>query len=130
MSNSIVCLQETWALNQTKIDNCIYTLNKKIFSRSAKKDSDQGRPSGGIAFIVDKELKCTFIDLDERVNVLIVGNLAIINVYLTYFDASDRNKFEYTSQIELLSQTVQSQFNKGNEIVILGDFNTDPMKEN
>ncbi|CAF1025656.1 unnamed protein product [Brachionus calyciflorus] len=128
MFNSIVCVQETWALNKDKIEDCIYTLNKKTFCSEAKKNASEGRPSGGLAFIVDKNIKCEFYDLDDRINVLVMDGLAIFNVYLTYYDGKLINKFEFSSQIAQLEELVNEYRKKEQEILIVGDFNTDPIK--
>ncbi|CAF1144727.1 unnamed protein product [Brachionus calyciflorus] len=81
MINSLVCLQETWALNQNQIDDCIITTDKNIYRRN-------------------------------------------------YYDGTNNNKFEFSSLLIQLTEKIYEFKSKGYEILILGDFNTDPIKDN
>ncbi|CAF0908600.1 unnamed protein product [Brachionus calyciflorus] len=104
-------------------------LDNKNF-RKAKKDKSTGRPSGGLAFIIDKNIESKYIDLSDRINILIINKLAIINVYLTYYDGSIENKFDFSSEITQLNETLDDLKRQDFEIIVLGDFNADPIKTN
>lgn len=95
----IVCVQETWAESKLKIDNTLYISDRIVDSKNAVRFSNIGRPSGGIAFIVNSQLNtsCTFIS--DRIGILKINKLAIINLYLTYDNGSLENKLSYFSEL-------------------------------
>ncbi|CAF0820346.1 unnamed protein product [Brachionus calyciflorus] len=128
--NSIVCIQETWAETNLKIKNCIYTTGKNIYSKNAIRISSVGRPSGGIAFIVDQnfETKCSF--LNDRIGILKLNRLVIFNLYLICNNSSSENNLIFQSDLELIRESIKSFRSKGFEILVLGDFNTDINKNN
>ncbi|CAF0815493.1 unnamed protein product, partial [Brachionus calyciflorus] len=124
INNNIVCIQETWTDNIFKIDETVYTLNNKIYLEPAKRNSNFGRMSVGLAFIIDDDLNVKFEPLNERISVLYINRLAIVNIYLIY-ENNTQNRFEYTSSIAILNELINELEFKKMDVIIIGDFNTD-----
>ncbi|CAF1131234.1 unnamed protein product, partial [Brachionus calyciflorus] len=82
--NSIVCIQESWIENEKKLENSIYIANKLYFFEPATRYHTTGRASGGLAFIFDDHLNPIYELLNKRIGLLIVNQLAILNVHLIY----------------------------------------------
>ncbi|CAF0788817.1 unnamed protein product [Brachionus calyciflorus] len=78
--HAIVCIQETWAETYMKIKNSIFISEKNVYSKNATRSSHLGRPSGGLAFIIDQNLntKCSF--LNDRIGILKINKLVVYNV--------------------------------------------------
>lgn len=128
LTHNIVCVQETWATNKNSIKKNIYCLNKRLYFSPARKVSKLGRPSGGLAFIVDNDLKCQVIFKSERVGLINIGDTIIVNVYLPYFDGNQESKLEFEQELAILQEILNR--NSGNRVIIVGDMNTDIIKGN
>jgi len=125
---SILFVNETKAMNQLNIDEVIYLNDKKLFSKNATRKGKKGNCSGGLAFIVDSNLKARVKFLSNRVGQLRLNNLCLIGVYLTYDDNTPRSLIDLEAELELVFQTVRNRTNEGYECIILGDFNVDMYK--
>lgn len=125
---SILFVNETKAMNQLNTDEIIFLNDKKIFSKNAVRKGSKGNCSGGLAFIVDSNLKARVKFLSNRVGQLRLNNLCIIGVYLTYNDNTPRSLIDLEAELELVFQTVRNRKNEGYECIILGDFNVDMYK--
>ena len=68
---NILCIQESWHLSYEQIDENLLIGGKKIFHKQATKTSKKGRPSGGLVFIVDSEIKCSAIFPSKRIGILL-----------------------------------------------------------
>ncbi|CAF0951735.1 unnamed protein product [Brachionus calyciflorus] len=128
MQNSVVCVQETWAECKNDLDNSIYITGKKIIYKHAIRRSKVGRASGGLAFI-DENLVFKQKFYSDRIGELTIGNLTILNIYLTFNDGSARSKEEFQNDLIFLQEILKRNANKRNTIII-GDFNADPIKNN
>ncbi|CAF1056437.1 unnamed protein product [Brachionus calyciflorus] len=105
LTHNIVFIQETWATNLKVIQDNIYCLNKEIFWNPATKIQKKGRPSGGLAMIVDKGITCCKI-----LNGLI------------------EHKLEFDIEIDQLNDFIQNLDNKN--IILMGDFNVEIARNN
>lgn len=125
---SILFVNETKAMNQLNTDDIIYLNDKKIFSKNATRKGKKGNCSGGLAFIVDSNLKARVKYLSNRVGQLRLNKLCVIGVYFTYNDSSPRSLIDLEAELELVFQTVRNRTNEGYECIIIGDFNVDMLK--
>ncbi len=121
-------VNETKSAKQLNIEDVIYLNNKKIFSKNATRVNKKGNNSGGLAFIVDNNLKCRVKYLSNRVGQLRLNNLCILGVYLTYCDSSLRSFIDLEAELELIFQTVSIRQKEGYDCLIIGDFNIDMVK--
>ncbi|CAF1065010.1 unnamed protein product [Brachionus calyciflorus] len=128
LNNNIVCVQETWATNKSSIEKNIYVLNKKIFFTPAIKLNKKGRPSGGLACIIDINIKCTYQQMSNRIGILYLPDIIIINVYFPYYTGSFDQNQEFGQEIMNLEEILN--LNPHKEIIILGDLNTDIIRKN
>ena len=96
--NSILCLQVTWT-NQEGIRKSLYIEEKKIYSISARKTNRLGRPKGGLAFIVDNGLECSVKLENDRIGIMKIHNLILINMYMIYGGSSE-NELEFELDIK------------------------------
>jgi exonuclease III len=127
LESNILVVQETKMTSQLALENNIHVPYKKIFCKPAKKT--RGAPSGGMAFIVDKDLKCSVKFHSNRIGVLKLNKLTIINVYLMYHTGSKVDQAKFEEQIALIEEIIAQNENKGAEVIVVGDFNTDINKE-
>ena len=102
LESNILAVQETKMTSQLALENNIHVPNKKIFCKPAKKT--RGAPSGGLAFIVDKELKCSVKFHLNRIGVLKLNKLTVINVYLMYHTGSKVDQAKFEEQIALVER--------------------------
>jgi len=121
--NNIVCIQESWHLSYEDIKNNILVSEKKFFHVCAQKSDNLGRPSGGLIYVVDKKIKCSAYFPSARVGVLFIHNVALINVYLPYYNANLIMEFE--CEINLLSNLIRKLIEDNYKIIVTGDFNCD-----
>ena len=126
---SILFLNETKATSQLNTDDVIYLNNKKIFSKNAIRKGKKGNSSGGLAFIVDSNLKSRVKLISNRIGQLRLNKLCIIGVYLTYNDNTPTSLIDLEAKLELVFQTVRNRQNEGYECLIIGDFNVDMLKQ-
>lgn len=128
--SNVLCLQETWHKTYDDIDDSIYIKSKKFLHKPATKAYSKGRFSGGLAFIVDENLKCNSEFLNNRIGILKINKLAIINVYLIHFNGSKSSTLEYEADISLINNAINNLKSNGYETILMGDFNTDFSKNN
>ena len=100
------------------------TINKNIFANPAKKNNIKGRPSGGLAFIVDKSFKSKVKHLNERISILILGSLILVNVYLIH-GGKEINNLEFESDFYLVESIYEQYQSDKHKVIILGYFITD-----
>ncbi|CAF0746170.1 unnamed protein product [Brachionus calyciflorus] len=125
IDHNIVCIQEHWAVKKDTICQNIYSLDRQIFFSPALKKSKKGRPAGGLAFIVNKDLKCRVKFISHRIGYLKVGNLVIINVYLPFYSGVIEDMTEYDLELAHLDEIISTTTDR---VFIMGDFNTDIVK--
>jgi exonuclease III len=128
MSHNIVCIQETWATTAKTISDAIYCSKKRVVHYPASRRHKTGRASGGIAFILDTDLKYESRFISPRLRLLKVSNLTIINVYLPFHTGELDTQHEYDQEIENLQALLESE--KRENVIIIGDMNTDITKPN
>ncbi|RNA40614.1 RNA-directed DNA polymerase from mobile element jockey-like [Brachionus plicatilis] len=125
IENQVVCIQATWAESIKTIDESIFIPKKSIFWTPATRFFNTGRASGGLAFILNDDLNPKFSTLNERISLIKLSGLAIINVYLKFENNKDGNRLIFESDLVLLELTLNELKRQAFDIVILGDFNTD-----
>ncbi|RNA32893.1 hypothetical protein BpHYR1_024442 [Brachionus plicatilis] len=113
LTHNIVCIQETWAMNKSAIEQNLYCFIKTVYFKPARKFSKTG---GTVRF-------CSY-----RVGFLDYGEISLINVYLPFFDGSLDNKFEFDQEMEIIQDLFDQRI--GRKIYIMGDMNTDIAKTN
>ncbi|CAF1081199.1 unnamed protein product, partial [Brachionus calyciflorus] len=125
-NTEILLLQETLVRSKTDLDNSLFSSNFNIFAKTAKKINQLGRQSGGLAFVVKKNVKViSHRFINERIGILRLHRISIINVYLPYFDRTKEQQLEYELNIHLLEEVIDSEKKNHQEIILAGDFNTD-----
>lgn len=129
LDHDIVCIQETWCMNTTSIDGVISVNNKKIYHKAAIKFSRTGRPSGGLGFIVNKNLKVYVNHISDRISVLKINKLIIINVYMIYDDNSKDNYYVYKDDLMTIQEIYDTHIKNNMEIMLIGDMNVDFTKK-
>ena len=93
--------------NMSQIVKTIILPEKKIFHSTATKTAKKGWYSGGLIFIVENNLKSSFIFPNDRIGVLNVGANSIIQVYLPFNDGKIDTITEYSNQLDVISKTIQ-----------------------
>ncbi len=121
---NVLCIQESWHLSYEQIDENLLIAGKKIFHKYATKTSKKGRPSGGLIFIVDSEIKCSAMFPSKRIGVLLINNLAIMNVYMP-FGKDEESVLEFEIELNLIMKLIDTFENEKREIILTGDFNCD-----
>jgi hypothetical protein len=128
-NNNILFLCETMTNDDTVQQDIITYHNVKLFEIKSIR-SERGRPSKGSIWILPKELKCTFEQISNRISIVCLSNVILAGVYLPYFDGNQENKIEFEYEIELLKSLCRTSMQNGKSLVILGDFNADPSRNN
>jgi endonuclease/exonuclease/phosphatase family metal-dependent hydrolase len=80
-----------------------------------------------MAYIFDKDIKASCHFHTPRHGVLKIGNTAFISVYYTYFNDSIEHMLRLDEEISTIINNLRIE---NFEIVLLGDFNCDPSKDN
>lgn len=125
LDHDILCMQETWCTDNAQIDNVINIQGKKIYHKEAKKMSRNGRPSGGLGFIVNKNLRVYIKHISDRISLLKINNLLIININMIYDDGSKENNYTYENDLMLTQEIYDSNIINQMEIILIGDMNVD-----
>ena len=121
--NDVVCIQELIDTNEEICKSLIKVSSRDIHVMPSRRTD--GRPAGGIMFVVKSEIKHEVNFINGHIGVLKIGKLAIINVYLVYNAGSVENSMEYQLQLTQLLELIKKLKRKEKEIFILGDFNVD-----
>ncbi|RNA07486.1 hypothetical protein BpHYR1_013432 [Brachionus plicatilis] len=109
------------------------SLSKKqehIFDLQWKNKVKEGRRYGGIGWLIKNglnlvhEVKFT----NERISHLELENIIVIGVYLTSNDSSQKSLNEHIYDLVTLENLILSLSNGEKEILIIGDFNSDPLR--
>ena len=102
-------------------------LTNKIYQKAAKKKTKRGRPVGGLAWIIRKNMEgqvsVTFTS--ERISVIKHGKKAFIGVYMPYNDGKLETRVEYEIELNKILSLSENLENQGYEVTIIGDFNSD-----
>jgi hypothetical protein len=127
----IIVLQETMSINTKKIKDAFRNNNRlKFFNKKATKTNIKGRGSGGLSFIVNSKYSPDVDFPSDRIGVLRIENLAIVNVYMPCFKLGDYDKMElYMREINKLIKCHKDLRSKGYKIIITGDFNIDHVNQ-
>ena len=88
-SFKVVCVQESWHLSLASLKNDINAQDVDFHHKFASKISKKGRPSGGLVFIVNNQIKCSSSFPSDRIDILKIGTTAIIQVYLPFNDGTE-----------------------------------------
>jgi exonuclease III len=121
--NDVVLVQESMCLNDQIMEQLITVPNRSVYVKKASES--EGRPIGGLIIIVKSTLKHTCYFERLNIGVLILGKLAIINVYLIHNANTAENANEFNLQLLELSKVRKKLLNNVNEVVIMGDTNVD-----
>jgi len=119
----ILFLSETLTTKHKKLTNTIYVKEKIIYSCEATKNPNKrGRPEGGIAFIISKDIRASVEFITNRIGILRLLDhpLLIIGVYLPSSGSEDSDE-EYQVQLGILESIKFS--NPSTSIMIGGDYN-------
>jgi len=124
--SNILCLQETMHKSLDQIEKTICLKGKRLIHIAAKKIKKKGRPSGGLMIIMDETLRYTRSIVKNKYCLIEINKLMLINVYLPYYDGIDTpNMHEFISTVAEIKQLTISGTNRGQKVVITGDFNAD-----
>ena len=120
---NILCIQDSWHLSLEEINKYYSVPGKKIFHKLAYKNNNRGRASSGLIFIVDDDLLASEPYPSKRIGVLKINKLAMVQVYLPFFENNDAAKLEFKIETATLEQTIAELEKSGHEIIVIGDFN-------
>lgn len=82
--------------------------------------------AGGLAFIIKENIRVNSVQfVDNRIGIIRLSGLTIVNVYLPYYDGTSTQKIEFESEICTLESILKSEKMNKQEVIIAGDFNTD-----
>jgi len=123
----VIALQETMAIKTQKIKESIKNnSNYKFFNKKAVKTKIRGRGSGGLSFIVNNKHAAKVDYPSDRIGILRMENLAIINVYMPCYKSGDHDQTElYEKEMDCLIKWFLELKKDGFKIIITGDFNID-----
>lgn len=90
----------------------------------------QGRPHGGIGWIIKKDLKIDkHYDLSDRISAIQIGSITIIGVYLLYNNNTKERANEQRELMEKIIEIKMQAEKKQQNVLIIGDFNMDIKRE-
>ncbi|RMZ94723.1 RNA-directed DNA polymerase from mobile element jockey-like, partial [Brachionus plicatilis] len=89
-----------------------------------------GRPFGGIGWLINKSLLKNYevVFINERISYIELLNVIIIGVYLTSNNSSQSSLNEHIYDIATLENLILNSDSKDKELLIIGDFNSDPIR--
>ena len=114
MKSDILFVCETMCTTHAAVEELIDLDGKNLHTKKAIKTKKQGRSSGGLAFLVNKEF---------------VGSLTIMWVYLTYENGSLINQLELQSELAIVQTIIDESRKKNREFIIIGDFKRRRMRQ-
>ena len=124
--NQITFVQETMTNKINKLKSIIknnHLYNFHFKEATKQQTNSRGRYSGGLAFIVDKNIESSCYFPTKRIGVLKTKNLAIIGVYMIYDNGE--NTAEFASDLAKIEQIYSTLIADKFETIITGDFNVD-----
>ena len=128
--NDITFLQETMITEIRKMKEIIKNENDYyIYSIDAEKCEKQGRPRGGMTWIIRKNLNARVTHHSKRISQLTIGNIAIIGAHMIYYDGSKENNTNYEIDINHIIQ-IYKELKEKYETIIVGDFNAEIDRNN
>jgi len=126
----IIMLQEHWLLphDLARINNFCNNfigLSSSAMDHAISCGVLRGRPHGGIGILVNKRLASCLrcILLDERIIIISIGSMLLVNLYLPTLNSADAYKETVTDILAKIENVIASQ--KNMNVVIGGDFNFD-----
>ena len=100
-------IQESFHLSYDEITKVIAVPGKKIYHKLATKQSKKGRPSGGLIYVVDEKLVAADNFPSKRIGVLTINNLALVQVYLPFYNPNDESLLEFQTESTILNNTIK-----------------------
>lgn len=97
----------------------------KVYNIPAQKSNNLGRPSKGSTWILPKQLNSEFKIISSRISTIKISEIIIFGVYLPYYDGKEDSCVEFESEIELLNSLCTQSQNNSEQVILLGDFNSD-----
>ena len=130
MKVDIILVQEHW-LTPDQMYSLSIDPNYTVFGISAmesqvSKSIIKGRPYGGVATYIRNGLQSKCIECSERVNIIIIADIAIINVYLPYC-ALVVDRDVVVSILDSIAVSLRDQ--RYTRIILGADMNSD-LREN
>ncbi len=125
--SDVLCLQELLHGQAKKLHKHLNTTNKNIVQRVGTRKGNKGRYSGGLAFLVSKNINISKSEFkNNNIGLLYINNLVIINVYLPYYNGDNtENMKQYEEDICWLINKISILKKDKREVIVCGDFNTD-----
>ncbi len=121
---NVLCLQETMHQTKELLHEAIKMEGKKIFQLPGKREGRTGRYSGGQAFVVSNEINALPFFPFENISYILINHLAIINVYLPFYDGDNSINYDkYIQDIVHLDEVIEKLVIQNKQIILLGDLN-------
>jgi hypothetical protein len=122
----LIFLQETWLREEENIDFAVNASEFALHSKAAstRLGTNQGRPSGGIMWLLKKSLnkpKVKFIS--DRISTVEFDDILLIGVYLRFDDNSLETLVEHQNDMDRIGELVEGSV--GRRVAVVGDFNSD-----
>jgi exonuclease III len=121
--NDVLCLQEHF-LSTSSVSLLKFSDNIQVFSVPAVA-SGRGRPSGGVAILVNSHLAVQLFSQNECFVAVKIGEAYVFSVYLPtdYRDIASEERFSVACS--QLVRSVQDCHDKHGQVIVVGDFNCD-----
>lgn len=86
--SNVLFICETWCGSHMKVEQNIFWDSKKCYCRNGYKIG-KNNYRGGLAFIVDRNIKCYTKFFSNNVGICRINKLCIIGVYMKYFTGKE-----------------------------------------
>ncbi len=125
MTSNICFFTECMCETQLDFENAIYAPNKKTFSKNSIKYKKKGRPTGGLLFVVDRNLNVNCRFISRRTGIITLNQLAIIGSYMPSYDGRPSTEIAYKKELFQIEQERNKLLARNYEVIIIGDLNVD-----
>jgi len=128
----VVFLQECWLTSRKEFIDVVGRNSRiKMYYKPNDEYAGIGRHSGGIGWVVNKKIGKTKVEfINNRISILKVRKKSFIGVYLTSNNQTPECHIEYQLELNLISRIKRKLEQQGQEVVIIGDFNGDIIRNN
>ncbi|RNA25272.1 hypothetical protein BpHYR1_004095 [Brachionus plicatilis] len=128
----VILLQETWLHWNEDIRNEIDSTNLfKAYYIATIRSAKSGRSPGGLGWPINKKFssKISCQHVNSNISILTFDKIALIGVYLVKGPSTEAC-LHFNELVDKMLHYANDKRNNNNEVIILGDFNTDPSRMN
>ncbi len=136
-SHQIIYICETWLIDSDIhfYFNNFSTTHEISHSADMLFPPKQGRPFGGRAFLVNKHLNISKIEfINTNISYISIKfssiTVTVVAAYMPYDNSTQLNIIEFQSCLQLIKNLHDLFISKDHLVLIMGDFNADPKRNN